>query len=431
MDAEAAPAPLVVKVMRMSAPVLATHAVPVFETARESGAAVPAASSVEPYDTANWDAVLESYARGSDAPLVHAAPTLRDVPYTGHLVLPSSFGVVGTVLVTVVNESDRRVDGVHLQVDIQRGSTETVPVREWTLAHAPAGEAGAPLAVRALEPRARLSAVVRHEIDLMAPHAVVCRVRYDRTDGAPEHWMTNARPVAVEDVDVVSDAWDVALLDAPDATSTARHLHPKDVRQWLLALTPRDPAALEAATLEQLGAAPPEKALVGVMHPLGTVQVRWRVPHGSAGTARLGPIARVINVPNAVALGDARLDARLAVRVTLEKPAHVEALVPCTCTVRVSLVDVHARDAAPPACRLALEPVAGTWTEVSLLGPAAIPVALDEAVPVPLVPLRGGVVRGGGMVLRLYEYAQAIDMDPPRVLREWPCFVELVAHEAP
>lgn len=241
----------------------------------------------------------------------------------------------------------------------------------------------------------------------------------------------SARPVAVEDVDVVSDAWDVALLDAPDATSTARHLHPKDVRQWLLALTPRDPAALEAATLEQLGAAPPEKALVGVMHPLGTVQVRWRVPHGSAGTARLGPIARVINVPNAVALGDARLDARLAVRVTLEKPAHVEALVPCTCTVRVSLVDVHARDAAPPACRLALEPVAGTWTEVSLLGPAAIPVALDEAVPVPLVPLRGGVVRGGGMVLRLYEYAQAIDMDPPRVLREWPCFVELVAHEAP
>lgn len=241
----------------------------------------------------------------------------------------------------------------------------------------------------------------------------------------------SARPVAVEDVDVVSDAWGVALLDAPDATSTARHLHPKDVRQWLLALTPRDPAALEAATLEQLGAAPPEKALVGVMHPLGTVQVRWRVPHGSAGTARLGPIARVINVPNAVALGDARLDARLAVRVTLEKPAHVEALVPCTCTVRVSLVDVHARDAAPPACRLALEPVAGTWTEVSLLGPAAIPVALDEAVPVPLVPLRGGVVRGGGMVLRLYEYAQAIDMDPPRVLREWPCFVELVAHEAP
>lgn len=96
MDAEAAPAPLVVKVMRMSAPVLATHAVPVFETARESGADVPAASSVEPYDTASWDAVLETYARGSDARLAHAAPTLRDVPYTDHLVLPSSFGVVGT-----------------------------------------------------------------------------------------------------------------------------------------------------------------------------------------------------------------------------------------------------------------------------------------------------------------------------------------------
>ena len=64
----------------------------------------------------------------------------------------------------------------------------------------------------------------------------------------------SVRPVAIEDVDVVSDAWDVALLDAPDAASTAQHLHPKDVRQWLLALTPRDPAALEAATLEQLSA---------------------------------------------------------------------------------------------------------------------------------------------------------------------------------
>ena len=89
------------------------------------------------------------------------------------------------------------------------------------------------------------------------------------------------------------------------------------------------------------------------------------------------------------------------------------------------------REQPGEAVGLALEPVAGTWTEVSLLGPATIPVAPDKAVQVAMVPLRGGVVRGGGMVLRLYEYAQAIDMDPPRVLREWPCFVELVARAAP
>lgn len=99
-------------------------------------------------------------------------------------------GEVFSVLVTVVNESDHRVDGVHLQVDIQRSSTDTAPAREWTLAHAPSGAAGAPLAVCALESRAQLSAVVRHEIGLMAPHAVVCRVRYDRAGSTPEHWMT-------------------------------------------------------------------------------------------------------------------------------------------------------------------------------------------------------------------------------------------------
>lgn len=92
------PPPLVVKVMRMSAPVLAARSVPVFETSKESGSALGAASGVEAFDPAAWDAVQASYARGSDRVFTEAEPTLRDATYTDHLVLPSSFGTVGACL---------------------------------------------------------------------------------------------------------------------------------------------------------------------------------------------------------------------------------------------------------------------------------------------------------------------------------------------
>lgn len=241
----------------------------------------------------------------------------------------------------------------------------------------------------------------------------------------------SARAVVVEQVELESDAWEWHVIDAFEAKSTARHLSPKDVQQWVLVLTPRQPEAVQRATLDQLAAAPPEKRVVNVVHALGTLAVQWRVPGGETGITRIGPIQRTVSRTAAVPCGTSGQEPRLAVQALLQKPERAQALVPCTCTVRISLHDLQSTPTSEAQTyRLALMPNSGTWTDMQLLGPSTIRVEPDTDLALPVVPLHSGVVRSGGMALVLYGYTETMELDPPRVLREWPCFVELVVEEA-
>lgn len=235
----------------------------------------------------------------------------------------------------------------------------------------------------------------------------------------------SARPLVLEHLHLSSAAWDVAWIEAQDPRSTARHLAPGDVCQFVLALTPRDPDAVQHATLEQLAAAPAELRVVHVAHTLGSLAAYWRVPGGGWGVLRTAPLLRTLAMQAAVACGDAPAP-RLVARVALEKPSAARAQTPCTCTVRVTLDDV--RPAPRHTYTLALVPRAETWTEMLLLGASPIVVPLETEVPVPVLPLHSGVVRSGAMALVLQGYSDAPNNET-YVLREWPCFVELVADD--
>ena len=89
--------PLAVKVMRISAPSLATRVVPMFETCSEGARTDFAApNTVAPFNPAVWDVIKSTYSRGSDATLTNAPISMRDAAFTNQLVLPASFGIVCT-----------------------------------------------------------------------------------------------------------------------------------------------------------------------------------------------------------------------------------------------------------------------------------------------------------------------------------------------
>lgn len=397
----------------------------------------------------------------------------------------AAVGETFSVLVSVTNESDAPVQGVRLQVDMQAGGPDASHPLEYVLSYAPESDASAPPAVVELAPRARLTLVARHEIGTMAQHALVCRVRCDLPTSGEEHWMTkyvpmltrlykfsvqpppialhttsqgvrsralamhpdvrvrervyiqvqvhnvSPRPVVLEelrlDTQPANDAWTWHLVDALDTGSTARHLQPKDVRQYVFVLAPSSEAVLEKATLAQLAAAPADKRLVSVVHPLGTIVAHWRVPNAEPGVLKIGPIQRGVNMPVPPALdGLPRLFA------TAHLAALPQAFVAEAAAELTVHVAVHALDGAQRTYDLALVAADGTWLNMSLLGPAyrAIPHVTEHAeVRISVLPLKAGVVQSGGMALMLTSYtegATTVPVSPPHILREWPCFVELV-----
>ena len=97
METEAPHAPpIAVKVMRVSAPTLATRSIPMFETAADGAAAPDAPPSAMAWDPSVWEAIEATYARGSDAPAPGDTLPLREASWTDQLLLPASFGTVGT-----------------------------------------------------------------------------------------------------------------------------------------------------------------------------------------------------------------------------------------------------------------------------------------------------------------------------------------------
>lgn len=88
--------PIAVKVMRVSAATLATRSIPMFETTAEGATEPSTSASVMTWDPAVWDAIQTSYAQGSEAPRPTDILPLREASWTDQLMLPSSFGTVGT-----------------------------------------------------------------------------------------------------------------------------------------------------------------------------------------------------------------------------------------------------------------------------------------------------------------------------------------------
>ena len=80
--------PLAVKVMRMSAPKLATRNVPVFETQEEGADTAGLFSLVSPFEPRIWDEVARTYDRGS------SRADTRDALITDELMIPSAFGSI-------------------------------------------------------------------------------------------------------------------------------------------------------------------------------------------------------------------------------------------------------------------------------------------------------------------------------------------------
>lgn len=79
METEAPHAPpIAVKVMRVSAPTLATRSIPMFEAAAEGAAAPDAPPSAMAWDPSVWEAIEATYARGSDAPAPGDTLPLRE-----------------------------------------------------------------------------------------------------------------------------------------------------------------------------------------------------------------------------------------------------------------------------------------------------------------------------------------------------------------
>ncbi|PKI85807.1 hypothetical protein MVES1_000678 [Malassezia vespertilionis] len=232
MDGPAYVPPLSVKVMRMSTPSLGTLPVPMFETQGESCFDLGPASAVAPFPAAQWDAVKDSYARGSDAPFTYAGQhddvqkTLRDTMYTDQLTLPSSFGTVCVgetfrALVCICNESDSQLEGVEVHVDMHIGGPDaeqvTVAPQVCRLAQWPENDAPCVLA-----PRAQITLVVHHELRVLQLHALLCRVCSD-IPGAPAaekaHWISKMYKFPVQPPPIA------VRCTTHTATSVAQQLH--------------------------------------------------------------------------------------------------------------------------------------------------------------------------------------------------------------
>lgn len=212
--------PIAVKVMRVSAPTLAPRLVPAFETVAEGAPVLPAPHSVATMEASVWDAAQASMAQGSDAAFVQAPVSMRDSSYTDQVLLPASFGTVGTytllqhlrlvavgetfhAVISATNTSTRPLTGVRIRVELHSEGTEKFAPTSFQLADVPG-----PVA---LAPGAQVTAVVRHGIEALATHALVCRIRSDQptAQGLKEHWLAKyVRSL----VDLTDPAGSTALL---------------------------------------------------------------------------------------------------------------------------------------------------------------------------------------------------------------------------
>lgn len=476
MDVAAGPPALVVRVMRISAPTLASRTVPMFETSAESEVAWGPSSAATPFDPATWDAVQDATSSAR-----HDA-TERDTPYTSHLVLPSSFGVVAAgetfrVGVSVTNESAEAIRGVHIHVAMQHGSAASGAPKEYALADTPPTAPHAPLATRTLGAGERCTLVATHPITAAGPHALVCRVRQTHAKDDQEDWVTkyvdaltrmyqftalpapvaiqaavsmsrsivdtmhkearmrertyvqiqahnvSARTVLLERAAFLPDpaqpAWEATLV-----SGSFPYLAPNDVYQFMLVVTPTDVDAVREATRTQLAAAPRAHAQVQVVHALGTIHVAWRTPGGEPGEVHMGPIQRTMALPGAVeTAGGGRLYASLHCAEsprawTVDKPTVLRVVV----RLEVALV-------ADTQYALSLVPQ-DTWHDMQWLGPSAVhlPAFRGEAtVDVELLALHAGHIQSGAVALLLHSYTHggtARTVEPPQLLRTWPCIVE-------
>ncbi|WFD29140.1 hypothetical protein MSPP1_000145 [Malassezia sp. CBS 17886] len=277
-------------------------------------------------------------------------------------------------LVCITNESDRPITGVSVDVDMHvpspghSGAAERPPPpRAYRLASAPAAarssaSPGATCTLGALEP---LTVVVVHELHAIGPHALVCHVRSAAPGTAETHRFSkqyrfsvnpppfvmrstahapeslscrlhadaavrertvlqvqlqnvSPMPLVVDALDVdtasVGGAWCAARVEgASDAALFAgadRFLQPKDVRQYLFALTPTAAEVVSRGTWARLAELPPSvgegmERSVSLSLPLGKVRIAWRVPGGEPGELAIGPMTRpkVLPRPVAVAVG--------------------------------------------------------------------------------------------------------------------------------
>ncbi|WFC98712.1 hypothetical protein MYAM1_001444 [Malassezia yamatoensis] len=481
MAAETNVAPLAVKVMRISAPLFAKQNAPYFENGLQK---VGDAAGKASFDPSIWQDVSESFGSAQSVPSTLVDAMARDASLSDIITLPPSFGAVAmgeifSVLICVINESDRKIDGVHLQVDMQSNANDPSLMKELNLAHAPASEKSGndSIALCALEPYARMSAVARHEIQSATPHSIVCRVRYNAELETKEAWMSkvykfnvhpspiqvyttvhgsragaldfslkdrertfvqvqvqniSTKPIVIENV-ATADLWECEVIEHPDTECSTKHLLPNDVMQFVLILTPSDPDTIRLKSLEQLEAAPLDHREVAVAHTLGSLGIDWRIPSGEKGSWRSPAIMKRTKRAASVLCEDFAGSPRLVTQYAYQKPEKVTMLSASLIGMRIIIDDLNTlREAGRDTSwqkQIVLEAIPDTWTEMSLLGPQRIKIIPNESFTIQVVPLHDGIVRAGGMVLKLYASEDHSHSHGSRVLKKWQCLFELLAEK--
>ncbi|WFD42800.1 hypothetical protein MPSI1_001450 [Malassezia psittaci] len=481
MAAETNGAPLTVKVMRISAPLFAKQSAPYFEDGlQEAGY-----TAGKPFfDPSIWQDVSESFGSAQSVQPTLVDAMARDASLSEIVTLPPSFGAVAmgeifSVLICVLNESDRRIDGVHLQVDMQSNANDPSLMKEFNLARAPASEKSehGSIALCALESHARISAVARHEIRSATPHSIVCRVRYTDESETKEAWMSkvykfnvhpspiqvhttvhgsragaldfslknrertfvqvqvqnvSTKPIVIENF-ATGDLWECELIEQPDTDCSTKHLLPNDVMQFLLILTPSDPDTTRLRTLEQLEAAPLDHREVAVVHTLGSLGIDWRIPNGEKGSWRSSAIMKRTKRAASVLCDGFAGTPRLVTQYAYQKPEKALMLSACLIEMRIIIDDLNTlREAGRDTSwqkHIVLEAIPETWTEMSLLGPQRIQIIPNETFTIQVTPLHDGIVRAGGMVLKLCASEDKGHFHESRVLKKWQCLFELLAEK--
>ncbi|KAL4399850.1 TRAPPIII complex protein [Malassezia pachydermatis] len=406
-----------------------------------------------------WDAAQASMAQGSDAAFVQAPVSMRDSSYTDQVLLPASFGTVAVgetfhAVISATNTSTRPLTGVRIRVELHSEGTEKFAPTSFQLADVPG-----PVA---LAPGAQVTAVVRHGIEALATHALVCRIRSDQptAQGLKEHWLakqyrfavspppfvmssavqvssglrvtrhpdvrerertwirlqlrnTSARPVHIESLHVETTApWTWA---APP-TDTPILLMPQDLHQALLELTPTQPIVPHALRSTEATSA---DATVPAAWPLGQIRIAWRVPGAEPGRLRIGPIVRRTRLPRPVQ----GWYAELYVQPT-DLPWRVDE--PCTLPLRVSLWPIASTE-TPCTWDLVADDAGKETYYVGEQTHSYTVKSHDTTEPVvwdltwTIVPCRRGVVKTGGASLYLRDAATSTR----HLVQSWPCVWEV------
>ncbi|SHO75775.1 Uncharacterized protein MSYG_0108 [Malassezia sympodialis ATCC 42132] len=454
METEAPHAPpIAVKVMRVSAPTLATRSIPMFEAAAEGAAAPDAPPSAMAWDPSVWEAIEATYARGSDAPAPGDTLPLREASWTDQLLLPASFGTVAVgqtfqAVVCVANTGVAPLTGVRIVLEMHSEATDKFVATSCELASVTLPE---PLA-----PQAQHCLVATHTLEAMAPHALVCRIRSDR--GTNEHWLSKQYrfpvappPFSISSAAQLSEA--VAHTRHPDAcvrdrtvvrmqvrnvserplyldalaleTDATWDVHaepldptpllPQDIRQYLCTLTPKREVTwpLLLTQRDALATLPAASTTLPLALRLGHVQVAWRVPGGEPGRLRVGPLTRVAHIPRPRTPWYAELHVD-PVRARVDEACVVQA--------RVRLWAWDAVHEAPAHVLWELSDASEACVVGARQHTTALPHGEQVAVQATwtVVPLQDGVVRLG--TLSLYMVARS---GARELVRAWPCMAEV------